>query len=770
MDYTYSEVFILIPNNVLLDVREFPTVELATKFCNRNEFGKYIVEESSNKFLVYVDYNNEISEFHSKDSQGVIYALKKNTNEIYTQSKEKINVVNNPYGVLNIEDVNKLSKDSQTNVRLFVEKDANCIMTILKCEDKKDRVGMNINNSKLIKVIFSENPYINLNDLNLDKGMYIFRLMFYIKIDKDMDMSLGFVFPDSQISLYLDGMLLQTAGNSKQPYIMRDINVNAGVHSIFIDFSLDFDSNLYSASLNKLLIPDSEEELSAVPLIKTEDTGDEFKVLNTSNYVYINNPDLLRTEYDIVKDKLVSSICGVKNFYTNLECLTELNNGLDVKLSEKLKKQFADEFKLCTEGDSCEDSDIDSLINVIKFIYEDNDIDYDTARYMKTKIESYFIKKFIDMSWKEKDIKMFSFLVPVLSKLYHTFVLSSDVKKACSDVESELYKTGFCDVIESDIYIISNDDTKKEINDIVDRRDYIKCLTFDNNTKLYNFELDENRDRCDGLIFSNTNKTIKDYLLTSKCSTIDDKWTGDNRCKEQSRDLSGSISKQRDNYYRNIFSSKENIEKFLKGDEVESLSDFLNYTADSDNIGGDFILTEELANLCENAESDDLISKCKQIYNSGIIIRGVNTNAQLNDIYRASVKKIKSNKCEKELNQSLDNNTKIVCEDMFDVSDELNAILYSNHVKKYCSRRAFDDKCIQYYEDVLNKLRDGDAVEGFSDRGYIKSDYLLIILLLILVTAFVFFLKTTFFKDKEAKLNTRLNDNTATKTNTIEKI
>ena len=108
---------------------------------------------------------------------------------------------------------------------------------------------------------------------------------------------------------------------------------------------------------------------------------------------------------------------------------------------------------------------------------------------------------------------------------------------------------------------------------------------------------------------------------------------------------------------------------------------------------------------------------------------------------------------------------------MFNTSDDLNILLYSSHVKKYCSKNQFDDKCTAYYEDIMNKIKSGESAETLIGSRINNSySYVIVFLFVVLAVAvFVYFLLRPATKDFVSR-NTRLNESITIRNNITENI
>lgn len=695
MNFLYEQAVISEPG-VLVDKRVFPSLDLAKKYCNKNEYCKYIYS-NEDSHTVWIDYNNQLVE--SGDGMPV---YRKNSNKLITMDGSVVTV---SQGELSADLIKKsLNVTDKKSLQLIAESESNCLTVIYKCNNIEDKESLNFSTSELYKVVYSANPFVDLSKLGLDSGYYVCRLIFFIESKEEL-VRFGLYIPLTQFVVWLDNKILQIAGNDKDILVDNNVQLSEGIHSIFIDFGVD----------SSKLLADGES-IAVVPLIKGESTS--YIAIRKDNYLYERNPLLLTTLVNNKKNELISSErCGVTNFYKDVECMAEIDGGVDLELSASVMKQFSEELDKSVPYLSKD------LKELITFVYSGNDIDYDTARFIKDKVESLFINKFLNMSWKKEDIAMFSFLLPLMSPLYHNYILRTEVMQKCADVDSDMYKDGFCSFIESDIILNMKEDSYRLITEIVDRRDYIFCTT--KRGDIYNFE------RGDLATASKCNKVVGDekiqrYLQSSKCSDVEGRWLGLETCKAQSQaEPESVVSKDRDNYYRNVFSSKDNIYKLFKGGDVESLTDFLNYS--NNNVESDFILTPQLAEICETDDSVRL--ECDLLYNY------LEKDNSVKEKLSASIKKRDAFVCGK----SIDSGSGLKNCDvnlMFSIEDPVSTLLYSNNVKKYCSGDPFNSKCVQYYENVFNEAI--ASAKSNMDNRDTSSIFIYVLLLIISVFVFIF--------------------------------
>ncbi len=748
MNFLYEPAVIINPDRSV-DRRVFPSLDLARKYCNQNEYCKYISNTDTDiDYIVWIDYNSEIVE--SKDGEGV-QVLRKNRDKAVAKGGAIISIEKNELRVDQIKNKNLISAD-KIKLQAVVESETNCITIIYKCDNEKVKNALDFSSASLYKVIYSANPFVDFSKVTAEEGFYIARLIFFIE-SKDEIVNFGLYVPYTQVVLWVDNKVIQVAGNDKDSFINTNTNLLEGVHSVFVDFGF---------STDKLIIEDEGEvnSVAVVPLIKSSSVG-SFSAISSKNYLYERNPLLLTTILKEEKKNLMSSDkCNSSNFYKNIECMNELSNGMDRDLADQIKKQFEYELSASIPNLSLD------LKNLITFLYSESDVDYETASFMKDKIESIFIQKFLNMNWSTEDIATFSFLLPLMSPLYHNYILRTEVMQKCADVESDMYKDGFCKIIESDITLLKNTESKAIIDKIIDRRDYIYCVSKTGDK--YNFELDSpsTKDKCNRVI---GDEKIQNYLISSKCSNVEGKWLGLNHCKQQSEmDTTNTLITDRDSYYRNVFSSKENIYRFYKGEDAEQLSDFINYTSSgSSKLEDEFVFTSPLMEICEE---DELVeTQCKEVYN--YILNKKDKNEDVDNKYNASVKKWNANKCGRSIQAgSLDECDSAV---FFNTEDPVNTLLYSNHVKKYCTENPFNSNCVDYYEKVFNSIKNnsnmlvngegGDGVESMENKKEYEFSWknvIYFVLVLITSVLLVFVLRNL----KENILLTRRTDNTTTNT------
>lgn len=717
MNFLYEQAVISEPG-VLVDKRVFPSLELAKKYCNKNDYCKYIYSNEGSH-TVWIDYNNQLTE-----SINGLPVYRKNSSRVVAGDNT---VVEAKKGELSADLLKKpLSVMDKKSLQMIAETESNCITIIYKCNNEDDKNGLNFSASELCKVIYSANPFVDLSKLGLDSGYYVCRLIFFIESKEEL-VRLGLYIPLTQFVVWLDNKILNIAGNDKDILVDNQVQLSEGIHSVFIDFGVDSDK----------LVADGES-IAVVPLIKGE--SGSYAAVRKDNYLYERNPLLLTTLVNNKKNELINSgRCKATNFYKDVECMTELDNGVDLELSESIMKQFSEELE-STVPDLSKD-----LKELITFIYSGSDVDYNTAKFMKDKVESIFIDKFLNMSWKKEDVAMFSFLLPLMSPLYHNYILRTEVMQKCADVESDMYKNGFCGFIESDITLNMKEESYRLITEIVDRRDYIFCTTARGG--IYNFERGDltTASKCNRVV---GNEKIQNYLQSSKCSDVEGKWLGLENCKIQSQaEPESVVGKDRDNYYRNVFSSKDNIYKLFKGGETETLADFLNYP--NNNVEADFILTPQLAEICET--DDGFRPQCDLLYDY------LKDDDSVKEKLSASIKKRDAVACGKGIDTG--NGLKNCDVDiMFNITDPVSTLLYSNNVNKYCSGDPFNSKCVQYYENVFNEAT---AVgKSNMENREIVNTAIYVLLLIVVVFAFVF----VFRKFKWKSPLTRFMDKTTTST------
>ena len=744
MSFLWEPAFISEPD-ILSDRRVFPSLELAKKYCDKNEYCKYIrsMPDRSGEFVAWLDYNNSIME-----SSSGISVLKKRDDKLLTDNGSIISIDKGELSAELILD-KLLKKSEKIKLQTIAESESNCLTIIYKCSKEADKDSLNFEGGEIYKVVYSTNPFVDVSKLGLETGDYICRLIFFIE-SKDELVRLGLYVPFTQVVLWMDNEILQIAGNDKDTMVDKEIKMLEGVHCIFIDFGVD----------SKKITVDDGSALAVVPLIKGESMP-SYSAISKDNYLYERNPLLLSILLKKNKQKLLENgKCDARNFYKDVECIMEMDNGLDCELSEQVMKQFEEEL-----AESVPDLSVD-LKSLIAFVYGGGVMDYSTARFMKDKIESLFINKFLNMSWGTGDIAMFSFLLPLMSPLYHNYILRTEVINKCSDVESSMYKDGFCRLIESDITMTSRPDTMDIINEIVDRRDYIYCTS--RHGIIYNFELNDKStvEKCNRVV---GDEKIKNYLLSSKCSDVEGRWLGIDSCKRQGEMESGSaIAKDRDRYYRDVFLSKDNLYKFYKGEDVEQLSDFLNYaSSENSNIGDEFIMSEPLMEVCDNDE--EFTAECDQVYN--YILSKEKTAVR--DKATISLKKQNANKCSRSLKEGAvegcDTNI------MFDTSDPVSTLLYASNVNKYCERDPFNSACVNYYENVFNdiiseknKVNMASSIENREYAGvptFNITTVFYFILFLVSVVVIVFVFRKFSVSNRVTRFIDRITTNTMISTN-----
>jgi hypothetical protein len=838
MNFIYKK----IENNLLDENKENDSLQLvntldteselnAIKECNYREncLGVYknkaIITNNSNTLIepdsiLTKSTNNDGSDYVLLKDKRYIYdgnntltynldADVKKLNDCYTNNKcftTNVVDINKPIiklktNFLHKDNLDYLSKkDSSTRIEIVsnAQKNANTILLIYKCKDKDSMSSLDLTNSTFYGIFYLESTAITLASLDLESGFYIARQIFYIELKEDIENSVySAIFKNSQIATYIDNVFIKksTYGATSEDFYSHSFNLSlkSGVHCFINDFSFDTTKLQFTYNSETL-------NLMFMPLIKTSiDTENK----PTDEFIYKFNPMLLTSLLSLDETYFANNCTGdnISNIYSNSRCKQLFKNSkFSDSLRFEIKKMFVD---------LNEDSDnymkyhtgIDSRIkngkssetmdSFIEYLYSENDNDYETVKFIKEIIESYFLNFFSNVDklneTSEGDINMdinhILFLIPIISKCSDIScnilkkAISSQVEKDCSVESSELFKSKICENLENTILNQSNKKLTdlNELVDIVknikDRRDFIYCTTYDIDSNEYNFEKTDQINRCEELVIKD--KRLSDYLLSNKCTDFNGEWLGGDFCKNQSVNKRGIEKVQRDLYYKQILTSKERILNMSENKEKESYDDFINYSTthflENDNL--DYLLSDELLEVCESSDATDQVNGlCNSIFskvkdmNSDTIYLSKDDKENLID----SIEKIKVSEKRKEVNKC---SAGIDCSKMFNTDSDMDIILYSGEVLKFCKKNPFTQECKEYYtkinelaniqnsknkllEPLFNKMR----ANGDTCGGNWHTIIFYFVLVLVCVSITVLFLNRDLTVSKDTKqTNTETN-------------
>jgi hypothetical protein len=744
-------------NSGKVKVKTFPSQEEAKKYCNRKDFCNFIQneDESVNAKTIEEFEDNVIQ---CVEGQNNTMIMKKNKDYIISSKDKQYRSpysVLDKYGELNLEminDMDQLSITEYNNIQLIAEKDSTCILVLYKCPDENARSALNFSQSNLEKIIFLKTPNVDISSLKLS-GLYIARLIFYINPYSSLN-NLDFltIIPNSQLVLYINNKVVYKKNSLTDPIAQFNVKTSETTEdvSIYIDFSFDTDSLTYK-------IDEEEIKISLMPLFniggsfKTLPSMDLELPLSESNYELLSkeNPLLFSTSFNLEETMALSS-CNISNLLSMPICKKILNESSNDKLQSKLLTEFRQNIE---ENNS-------DIVELIIHLYETPEnsfeLDYDTTKQLKDIIDNYFVNKFLNLSWSKEDLVIFKTLLPLLSKYHFSTILRTDFIRECSTAyaKTNLKSDGFCDYVENDTFLLNNEITKRDIILMKERRDFDFCSVLNKEDNLYNFEYKENKERCAQFFSENDAETPNSaqYLIHKKCSQNgpdNDEWSGLDSCKGLSERGDAIISKDRENYFKKIFMSKDNILKFSRGEEIENLTDFLNYTSNVPNNNLEFsdIFTTELQEVCEDIKNTESDKTCDSVYNYLITNSKKKEETENAEAVVISKRKKEANLCGANVLEPQEFDK--YCKNIFIQHDSLNTILYSDHVYKYCDKNPFNSNCKEYYDKILDSINTIKS-SSFENNIYPNNTNYTIFLIIFLLLIIVYVLRnqiSTVFKD-----------------------
>lgn len=718
----------------------------------------------------------------------------------------------------NLDFLAKKNSSAKVEIVSNAQKNANTVLLIYKCKDKDSMSSLDLSNSTLYGIFYLESTAVTLTGLDLESGFYIARQIFYIESKENIEnCTYSVIFKNSQIATYVDNVFMKksTIGITSEEFFVHEISLNlkSGVHCFINDFS--FDTTKLQFLYNKETL-----NLMFMPLIKispkpttTPTTVPATPVENKSidEIIYRFNPLLLTSLLSLDESYFTNNCMGdnISNIYSNNRCKQLFKNPrFSDSLRFEIKKMFVDlnensdnymRYHTGLNSRIKNSKSSKNIDNFIEYLYSENGNDYETVKFIKERVESYFLNFFLnidklnvttinaaDKSKLDMDINHILFLIPIISKCSDIScnilksAVNSQVEKDCSLESSAIFKSKICTNLENTIL---NQTNKKSIDlpvlvgmvkNIKERRDFIYCTTYDVSKNEYNFEKTDQIKRCEELVIKD--KRLSDYLLSNKCTDFNGEWLGGVFCKKQSISKRGMEKVQRDLYYKQILTSKEKILDVAKNNEKESYDDFINYSTtnflEDNNL--DYLLSDELLEVCERSDAIEQVNGlCSSIFskvkamNSDTIYLSKDDKEKLID----SVEKIKVSEKRKEVNKC---SAGLDCSKMFNTDSDMDIILYSGEVLKFCTKNPFTQECKQYYKKIneLSNLQNSKnkLLEPLFNKmgGGICSDnwhavIFYFVLLLVCVSIVVLFLNRDLTVSKDMK-------QTSTETNTSSNI
>jgi len=762
----------------------------------------YFLEADRNKYISENDLN--MSVFNEEEYTDINNEMTDGVDKI---SYKGIDIFKSPK---NIYKLSLHGKHPSKTLLSAVQKDSKCINVLYRLDESqsadKYRFNLDFNKAKFYGVLYTTSSSIDLKSLVdtkiIDNGKYIARQIVFVNIEEEGFFNLSIVFRDSQLCTYFDNKFIKRTWEKSGYYLhSANIKIKPGIHSIINDFSFDTEK-----LIDKINNVDGEEVVDSLSFIPSYSIGDKEKTtvnldenIILDEILYLANPLLLTTINNLEDEYFRVNCVGENNIYNlsnDSKCKDIFKNPrFSEELRYAVKQMFIDidgtenNVNYMTYHTGIKSREIygDAVDSFIDSIYkEDYEGDYDSIKFIKNRIESYLLNSFSKIGDSEEseghltiDLNHILFLIPILSKageLFNSYSLfTSSINKQCSDVNSHLYKNGFCESLERNILDskMSSEINKKGAMDNIDRRDFIYCTSFQQSEDYkegdltYGFELSPGR--CEKTVLSN--KSMTDYLLSNKCTDMEGNWTGGKYCiSRTTTDRRGKEAKQRKMYYQNIYQSKDKINNMADGKEVESLSEFINYSKgyflediDEGKAYGniDFLVSDSMAEIC----SDPIVDSAEQESKLGQICHGLYSeikllkdnikedNAEYPDVKYAvdSIKSIEKKrevaKCKNSIVNNSFSNSKD-CSNMFDTENETNLIMYSSVAYEYCNKNPFSSECLDYYNNILKKNDRKNDIETFysKESNIINSFYMrsvLFLLAFIVVSLVVVFLRRT---------------------------
>jgi hypothetical protein len=704
------------------------------------------------------------------------------------------------------------NNDMKVQIVSNAQKNANTVLIIYKCKDKNAMTSLDLSNSIFYGIFYLESTSITLTELDLESGFYIARQIFYIESKENIESVYSVIFKNSQVATYVDNVFVKktTLGITSEDFFVHEINLKlkSGVHCFINDFA--FDTTKLQFSYNSKTL-----NLMFMPLIKINNIK-TIPVENKSidEFIYKLNPLLLTSLLSLDETYFANNCTGdnISNIFSNDRCKQLFKNPkFSDSLRFEIKKMFVD---LNEESDNYMryHTNMDSRIknsnssknmdSFIEYLYSENNsgYDYETVKFIKERVESYFLNFFLNVDKLNEsieggiegvismDINHILFLIPIISKCSDIScnilksAVNSQVEKDCSLEGSTLFKSKICESLENTIL---NQKKSNDVNELVnivknikDRRDFIYCTTYDVEKNEYNFEKVDSINRCEELVIKD--KRLSDYLLSNKCTDFNGEWLGSNFCKEQSVNKRGIEKLQRDLYYKQILTSKERIVDVANNNEKESYDDFINYSTthflEDSNL--DYLLSDELLEVCESSDATDKVNiLCENVFSK---VKSMNSDTIYlsNDDKEnliSSIDKIKVSEKRKEVNKC---SAGIDCSKMFNTDSVIDVVLYSGEVLKFCKNNPFTQECKEYYNKIQNlqtlqntqntqntsveSLCNRIIIDNTYDNGYTLIFYL--VLVLICVSLVVLFLNIDLTESKDI-IQTNTETNTSSNIN-----
>jgi hypothetical protein len=782
-------------NDFSLDLRKFNDLNKAIVFCNSNDLfqGVYVVK-TDNLFMAFkhfaADEDPPIDKLFLKNT------LKNTGNYIITKNSsfysdgdtlillpgdslnELYNFNNNNNAesiIIQGKNVYKYPKNSykpvvhknNINVLSAIQKDANCIFILYKCETEIDRIKLNWEKAVFQTIIYTSSPVVELKsfvDNGLIKsGKYLVRQIYFIEVESG-EFIFQSVFRGSSFLTYINNVAVKKSwvpGGDANYFIFHsyEIKLNKGVHSIMNDFSFDTNNTTYTETNSDGSV--ERYELDTMQSFKLKGNAD-FNIIN--DILYQNNPLMVRSFINSENKYFIDKCTGAN--YKNISSLDTCQKIFNENyLSEEARLEFK---KIFMSEDFSYNANLNIAEDVIKYIYLDNNtcknnnekMDYDSIRFVKERIEAYFIKMFYNLEEMIKPINFqhIKFLLPILSKcgdisktlpigteemIYSNFITE------CYNENNRFEGTGVCEMVEKVIRDGGNPKYIEEVNSNVNNKDFIFCTKYNINEDKYGFEKDSVR--CQKTVLSNSELT--NYLMSGKCTNDNNEWKGGERCINKSLNLLNIENQQRKLYYQQILTSKERIDNLVDGKEVETLSQFVNYAANEflqdkamyENI--DFLISEPMVNICSSPDPNGrYYNLCDGIYSAVKYTQPIGNDQEKSKLLEA--KDIINNiEKTKNLNSCLSNpsgNIETNCKFIFNTDNDTNIILYSGEVLKICNENPFSENCIKYYEDISNinkknKKNDQEAASGFINKPKDSIIFYLILLICIVIAFLAIF-------------------------------
>lgn len=759
--YVKKENTALNQTDISLDLRKFSKLEEAIKFCNSvKSFTGVYVNVTEGSFYAYALFSDTSADKLYIANTAKHYVLIKDLRfyreqpgTVIVSSQEDINKLMVDGSIVECP-VNAIKANSKVNISVLsaVQEEANCIFILYKCESEEDRLTMNWSKAKLDTIIYTMSPVVDvetfLEQKLISEGKYIVRQIYFIDVE-EADYEFLSLLRLCNVITYVNNVAVKKSWipdikENTFVYHYFNVQLKKGVHSIMNDFSFDTKELRYTS-----VDENGNKDVFRLNTAQVFRKKGDAAYLPIVDVLFKQNP-LLATTFVNSENKYFIDNCTGANksgIATNDVCK-------DIMSKDYFSEESRLEFKKIFIDYEVDDKHKDYLTyhpglkvpeTLIKFLYTADGADIDSMNFAKERVESYFVNMFYNMEKATaEDIAHIRMLLPILSKYGEVSKqLSKDILyiNFLEDCYDDKGDKNLCREVEFAIRSTGDKESIEKITTVIDKSDYLFCTKYDVASHTYGFENDKLR--CEKTVLSNSELT--NYFLSSKCTDDNGRWKGGEYCISRSINPLNMENKQRKLYYQQLFTSKDKLINLVEGGEVESLAEFINYSANEflagetayDNI--DFLVSEPMIELCSGAEgSDKYFDLCDGVHSSVKYIQPGDNDADNKKISEAQrlISIIEKNrnlvttgkKC-------LEGNTiSQECKYIFNTEDSTDLVLYSGEIFKFCKRNPFSADCSKYYSDIDKYTKKVESLDNKKESNHWYYVFILIIVISITVT------------------------------------